>query len=314
MVRVSVALGRWTPLGLLILVVACATPTSSGAPSANAIVASGSKLRVVATTTQVAALTQVVGGDAIELTGLAKAGVDPHEYEPTPEDLRALAKTQLIIENGVGLETWLDKIVKNSGAQAPIVDASKGAKIRKGDGKEPLGDPHIWFAVPNAIVMLNNIRDALIKSDSNHRDSYMANAAAYEKKLNDLDQYIREQIASVPPANRKLVTNHDAFGYYLDSYGLTFVGSVIPSMDTSYEPSAKELVGLLQAIKEQQVKAIFTESSVNPSLAKKIGQEAGVKVVDGALYGDTLGPPGSGADTLDGMLKINTDVIVANLK
>lgn len=287
-----------------------AAPTATRAPTTTPV----TKIKVVATTTQVTALAKVVGGDYIELTGLLGAGVDPHEYEPTPGDVRTVADAQLVVENGVGLEKWLDKVIQNSGTRAPIIDTSKGVQIRKGDEQEPQGDPHIWHSVPNAIIMLNNIRDGLIQADPTNADYYKANAAACEKKLNDLDKYIMDQIASIPPANRKFVSNHDAFGYYVDRYGLTFVGSVIPSMDTSYEPSAKELADLIQAIKAQGVKAVFTESSVNPSLARQLAQDAGVKVVDGALYGDTLGPPGSGADTLDGMLKINTDIIVSNLK
>lgn len=306
-----------TFVGLVIFAGACAptsapttTPTAAGVPMAAPV----TKIKVVATTTQVTALAKVVGGDYIDLVGILNAGVDPHEYESTPSDVRAFVNAQLIVENGVGLEKWLDKVIQNSGTRAPIIDSSKGVKIRKGDEQEPQGDPHIWHSVPNAIIMLNNICDGLIQADPANADYYNANAAAYEKKLNDLDKYIMDQIASIPAANRKFVSNHDAFGYYVDRYGLTFVGSVIPSMDTSYEPSAKELADLIQAIKAQGVKAVFTESSVNPSLADQIAQDAGVKVVDGVLYGDTLGPPGSGADSLDGMLKTNTDIIVRNLK
>lgn len=285
-------------------------------PGATPVNAPAGKLKVIATTTQVAALTQVVGGDKIELRGLLKANVDPHEWEPQPEDIRAVADTQVIITNGIGLEQFLNKLIQNSGTKAQIVDTSKGVNIRtiKNPQGQTVQDPHIWHAVPNAIIMLNNIRDALSQADPANADVYKVNAAAYEKKLNELDQYIKNQIATIPPANRKLVTNHDALSYYVERYGLTFVGSIIPSMDTNFQPSAKELSGLVNAIKTQKVKAIFTESSLNPALAKQIAQEAGVKVVDGALYGDTLGPPGSGADTLDGMLKTNTDAIVLNLK
>lgn len=277
-------------------------------------VPSSSKLSVVATTTQVTALTQVVGGDKIALVGLIKAGVDPHEFEATPDSLRVIASAKVIFKNGVGLDKSLDKIIANSGTRAPVIDTSKGVQIRKGDAQEPEGDPHIWHSAPNVIIMLHNIRDGLIQADSANADYYKANVAAYEQKLNDLDKYILAQIASIPVANRKLVTNHDTFGYYVDRYGLTFVGSIIPSMDSSFQPSAKELVDLVTAIKAQNVKAIFTESSINSTLAKRIAQDAGVKVVDGVLYGDSLGAPGSGADTLDGMLKINTDLIVSNLK
>jgi manganese/iron transport system substrate-binding protein len=294
--------------GLVVFASGCASPAApTGATSA-------AKIKVVTTTTQVTALAQAAGGNYIELAGIMKAGVDPHEYEPTPGDVQAIANAQIIFENGVGLETWLNKVIQNSGTRAPVIDTSKGVKILKGDAQEPQGDPHIWQSAANDIIMLNNIRDGLVQIDPAHGSAYQANAAAYAKKLSDVDQYIMQQIATIPPANRKFVSNHDAFGYYVDRYGLTFVGSVIPSMNSTYEPSAKDLVDLIQAIKTQHVKAIFTESSINPALAEQIGRDAGVKVVSGVLYGDTLGPPGSGADTVDGMLKYNTDIIVSNLK
>ncbi len=291
-------------LAMFVLVVsACAPPA-----------ASSSRLRVVATTTQVAALVRVVGGDKIELTGILEANVDAHEFEPRPSDVRASGNAQIIFINGVGLEKWLTKVIENSGTRAKIVDTSMGVKIRQGDDPNSPGDPHIWHSVPNALIMLGNIRDALSGMDAANAEFYRANAVAYEKKLNELDAYILTQIATIPPANRKLVSNHDTFGYYVERYGLEFVGSVIPGMDTNFQPSAQELAELVEAIKREKVKAIFTESSINPSLARRIAEEAGVKVVAGALYGDSLGPPGSGGDTLDGMLKYNTDLIVTNLR
>ena len=218
--------------GLIVLASACA-PMSTPAATAS------TKIKVVATTTQVTALAQVVGGDQIALTGIMKAGIDPHAYEPTPLDVRAVADAQLILENGVGLESWLNKVIQNSGTHAPVIDTSKGVQIRHGDAQEPLGDPHIWHSIPNAIIMLNNIRDSLAQIDPAHAAAYQANAAMYQQTLNELDQYIMAQVASIPAPNRKLVTNHDTLGYYADRYGLTFVGSIIPSMDTSYQPSAK---------------------------------------------------------------------------
>jgi ABC-type Zn uptake system ZnuABC Zn-binding protein ZnuA len=312
----SLLTGRFLFLTFLVAAVAACSPTRvpSTQPASAPVVTPAAKIKAVATTTQVTALAKVVGGDRIALTGLLHADVDPHEYEPTPEDVRALAGAQVIFVNGVGLDSWLGKVVANSGTKAAIIDTSKGVSIHKGDSQEPLGDPHIWFSVPNAIIMLDNVRDGLIQADPVNASFYKANAAAYEQKLDDLDKYIEQQISLVPAANRKLVTNHDAFSYYVDRYGLMFVGSIIPSMDTNYEPSAQDLAKLVGEIKAQHVKAIFTESSINPNLANQIAQEAGVKVVDGRLYGDTLGPPGSGADTLDGMLKFDTDLIVSNLK
>jgi ABC-type Zn uptake system ZnuABC Zn-binding protein ZnuA len=299
---------------LLLMVGACTPAPAAPPPVSGSSLPSTPKLKVVATTTQVTALAQVVGGDRVALVGIIKANVDPHEYEVTPDDLRTLAGAQVIFKNGIGLDKSLEKIIANSGTQAPVVDTSKGVRIRKGDEQEPDGDPHIWQSIPNVIIMVHNIRDGMVQADPANAEAYKANAAAYEQKLNALDKYIAEQIASIPAADRKLVTNHNALGYYADRYGLTFVGSIIPSMDTSFQPSAKELVDLVNNIKAQHVKAIFTESSVNPALAQQIAQEAGVRVVDGALYGDSLGLPGSGADTLDGMLRFNTDLIISNLK
>jgi ABC-type Zn uptake system ZnuABC Zn-binding protein ZnuA len=274
------------------------------------------RLKVVATTTQVTALTRIVGGDKLELHGILKADVDPHEYEPTADDVKAFANAQVIFINGVGLEKWLQKTIQNSGTTATVVDTSMGVKLRseKDENGNTVDDPHIWHSPANAIIMLNNIRDGLSKLDAGNAETYKFKAADYEKKLNDLDAYIKAQIATIPSASRKVVTNHDAFGYYFERYGLALVGSVIPSMDTNFQPSAKELADLVARIKAQKVKAIFTESSINPQLSQQIAREAGVKVVDGALYGDTLGPTGSGADTLDGMLKANTDLIVTNLR
>ncbi len=299
-------------LVLTALVAACAVgETPSSAPAA-----STDKLKVVATTTQVTALAKIVGADLISLTGVLSANTDPHEYEPTPNDVKAFALTQVIVVNGVGLEKWLEKTMTNSGSTARVIDCSHGVMLRqtKGDQGKVENDPHIWHSVPNAIIMLHNIRDGLSQADPSHASVYQANAAAYELTLKSLDQYITNQTASIPPAQRKLVSNHDTFGYYAERYGLTVVGSVIPSMDTNYQPAPQDFAELVKAIRAQQVKAIFTESSINPKLAQQIAQEAGVKVVNGALYGDTLGPPGSDADSLDGMLKHNTDLIVSNLK
>ncbi len=301
----------FTQLLALLLFTSCAPASTSGSSTTPT-----SKLRVVATTTQVSALTQIVAGNKVEFAGILKSNVDPHDYEPTPEDARNFANAQIIFINGIGLEDWLDKLIKNSGTKAVIVETTKGIAIRKikdDQGKEE-SDPHVWHSVPNAIIMLNNIRDELTKQDPANTESYKTNAAAYEKKMSDLDKYITAQIDTIPQANRKLVTNHDALGYYVERYGLTYIGSIIPSMDTNYQPSAKDLADLVKAIKAQKAQAIFVEASIKPSLAKQIAQEAGVKVVDGALYGDTLGPLGSGAETLDGMLKANTDLIVSNLK
>src|SRR5207253_11006479 len=161
--------------------------------------------------------------------------------------------------------------------------------------------------------MTRNIRDALAQVDPAHADAYKANAETYLGKLSELDKYIFAQVATIPPAQRKMVTNHDAFGYFIDRYGLTFVGSIIPSMSTESQPSAQDVAQLIQKIKAEHVRAIFLESSINPKLAEQIGQDAGVKVVD-TLYGDTLGDAGTPGATYEGMMRYNTDTIVSALK
>src|SRR5205085_8926660 len=139
----------------------------------------------------------------------------------------------------------------------PLVTVSKGVPVRKGDEQEPVGDPHIWFSVANAMTMTINIRDALIQADGAHAATYNSNTEAYLARLRQLDTYIRDAIANIPPGQRKMVTNHDAFGYYIDRYGLTFVGSIIPSMSTESQPSAQDVAQLIQKIKAEHVRAIF---------------------------------------------------------
>jgi zinc/manganese transport system substrate-binding protein/manganese/iron transport system substrate-binding protein len=185
--------------------------------------------------------------------------------------------------------------------------------VHAGDQQEPAGDPHIWFSVSNAMTMTRNIRDAFIQVDPSHAAQYRSNTDTYLAKLTDLDNYIMDQIATIPPDQRKLVTNHDGFGYFIERYGLTFAGSIIPSMSTDAEPSAQDIAALINKIKAEHVKAIFLESSINPQLARTIGADAGVKVIN-TLYGDTLGDKGTPGETYEGMMRFNTDTIVAALR
>jgi ABC-type Zn uptake system ZnuABC Zn-binding protein ZnuA len=296
---------------LIVLLAGC--DGGSPATPAPAASATATRLTVVTTTTQIRSMAQAVAGDLADVRSILTPGADPHEFEPRPSDLAAISTAALVLKNGAGLDDWMDKIIVNAGGQRPLVDVSKGVPLRKGDKDEPNGDPHIWFSVPNAITMTTNIRDALVQVDPSHADTYKVNASAYVSKLRDLDTYIMDQVATIPPAQRKMVTNHDAFGYYIDRYGLTFVGSIIPSMSTDAEPSAQDVADLIQKIKAENVKAIFLESSINPKLAQQIGQEANVKVVD-TLYGDSLGDAGTPGATYEGMMRYNTDTIVSALK
>jgi ABC-type Zn uptake system ZnuABC Zn-binding protein ZnuA len=273
-------------------------------------------LRVVATTTQVADFARNVGGDRIQLTQLVKPNVDPHDYEASPADVQAITSADLIVKNGVGLEKFLDDAIRSAGFTGTVVDASAGVKIHPGDDEDKEGDPHIWHDPMNAKIMVHNIATAFETKDPAGKASYAENDNAYAAKLDALDGRIRAAIEALPAAQRKLVTNHDAFGYYVARYGLQFVGSIIPSFDTSAELSGKDIADLVAKIKAAGVKAIFSESSLPPKTAEAIGQEAGVKVVEGedALYGDSLGPPGSAGATYLTMEQHNTDTIVTALR
>jgi ABC-type Zn uptake system ZnuABC Zn-binding protein ZnuA len=284
----------------------CAGPGGAG----NGDGADGGELRVVATTTQVADLAANVGGDRVRVTSLLRPGIDAHDYEPSPADIDALAHADLVLQNGVGLEEWLGDIIESSGFDGPVVDTSQGVRLRQVDG-EP--DPHIWQNPGNAQVMAANIERGLAAADPAGAAAYQAGLAAYTKELRALDDEVEGQVGSL--ANRKVVTNHDAFGYYLDRYGLELVGSVIPSFDSSAELSGRDIRDLVAKIEATRVKAVFSETSLPPRAAETIGREAGVRVVVGedALYGDALGPPGSDGDTYLKMIRHNTATIVSNL-
>jgi ABC-type Zn uptake system ZnuABC Zn-binding protein ZnuA len=270
----------------------------------------GDGLRVVATTTQVADLAANVGGDRAQVTSLLKPGIDAHDYEPSPADIDAIARADLVVQNGVGLEEWLGDTIESSGFAGPVVDASQGVRLRQVDGE---ADPHIWQDPGNARRMAANIQRGLAAAEPADASAFAANLAAYTRELETLDAEVERQIDSL--ANKKVVTNHDAFGYYLDRYGLELVGSVIPSFDTSAELSGRDIRDLVARVKATGVKAIFSETSLPPRAAETIGREAGVEVVVGAdaLYGDALGPPGSDGDTYLKMIRHNTATIVGNL-
>ena len=283
-----------------------ATPTagSDGAPT---------KVRVVATTTQVQDFSRVIGGDCVQVYGVLQPNVDPHDYEPSPADLQAIADADITVKNGVDLEKWFDATIASASPRGVVVDASEGVEVLPGDSQDPAGDPHIWHDPRNAELMVTTIERALAAARPACQAEFAANLATYSAQLDALDATNRAAIDGL--TNKKLVTNHDAFGYYVHRYGLDFVGSIIPSFDTSAELSAAEVDDLVARIRAEGVKAIFSESSLPPKTAEAIGQEAGVKVVDGddALYGDTLGPAGSAGATYLQMEAHNTQTLVDNL-
>jgi ABC-type Zn uptake system ZnuABC Zn-binding protein ZnuA len=290
----------------LALGVAALSACNGGTPSP-----SDGRLRVVATTTQVGEAARAVGGGDISLTVLLQPGAEAHEFEITPPAAAAIEKADLILESGAGLETWLQDALATIGGAERLRDMSSGIALRAPDDPAEASDvdPHYWLTAPNAIHLVENVRDALSSARPELADAFATRAAGYVVRLQAADVEIRRLMAEIPAARRGIVTNHDALGYFMAEYGLRFVGSVFPSLDVSAEPNPAQLAKLADTIRSEGVTAIFSESAVNPRLAKAIAEETGARVVDTPLYTDSLGPPGSAGATLDGMLLHNAQVI-----
>ena len=294
---------------LVATLVAC-SPQASDDPAAD-------RLRVVATTTQVGSVAEEIGGDAIDLTVLLKPGVEAHDFELTPEAGAALEQADLVLVSGAGLEDWLDDTLETIGGADRVRDLSDGVELRApGDGggahddEQPDAvDPHYWLSAPNAVRMVENARDALADAAPDHADGFEERASGLIERLEAADAEVRTMIGEIPQADRRIVTDHDALGYFIDEYGLEFVGSVFSSLDVSSEPSAQEIEALVAEIRAQGVTAIFTESSVNPRLAAAVAEETDARLVEEPIYTDSLGADGSGAVTLDAMLLHNARII-----
>jgi len=290
----------------------------AGCSAADTADASGDGLRVVATTTQVGSVAEELGGTAIELTVLLQPGVEAHDYEMTPADAAAVEDAGLIVRSGAGLESWLDDALATIGTDAVVVDLSDGVELREvdegapsdeGGGVDQHVDPHYWLSGPNAIQMVRNAKAALHDANPSDAAAFDERAEALIGRLEAADAQVRELIAEIPEGRRGIVTNHDALGYFIDEYGLRLVGSIFPNLDVSAEPSPRDLAELIETIRSEGVVAIFSESAVNPELARTVAAETDAQFVDEPVYTDSLGPPGSGADTLDGMLLHNARVI-----
>lgn len=290
---------------------------------------------VVATTSIIADLVQNVGGERVSVRSLLPPGADPHTYSPTPRDVQAVADSQILFQNGLGLEDWLDEVISNAGGERAVVTVTEGITPIEGDqhadehgdehaeeeataadnnhGDEHSEDPHMWFDVQRVIRYVENIRDGLKDVDPDNADLYDANATDYIEQLEQLDQEIVEQVETIPSERRKMITNHDTFRYFAERYGFEIVGTVFEGVSTEQEPSAQQIASLVQQIEAQNVSAVFTENTVNPRLAEQIADEAGVVVVTN-LYTDALGEPGSEADTYINMMRHNVQQIVEALR
>jgi manganese/iron transport system substrate-binding protein len=315
-------------LTVIIVLVACTSPVAptpeETIPPDKEIERTG-KLNVLATTSIVSNVVSLVGGEEIETTTLLPLGSDPHGFEPTPQDITKILDADVIFANGAGLEEFLENLIESAGAQTKVVYVSRGIELRQlvsqpsqegttdiDDDDQIGGDPHTWVDPNNVMIWVHNIRDTLSELDPQDAEYYQVNSEKYEGSLKELDSWIREQVADVPEANRKIVSDHNLLGYFADQYGFEQVGAVIPSYSTLAEPSASELAGLEDAVKELGVKAVFVGNTVNPSLATRVAEDTGTNLV--FIYSGSLTEPGGEAGSYIHYMRFNVQTIVEALK
>ena len=255
----------------------CAVIATAGAP-----LHAQERVNVVASFSILGDFVKNVGGDRIDVTTLVGPNGDVHVYDPAPSDARKIAGAKLLVINGLGLEGWLPRLLQSSGGRAPIMTATKGiAPLKVGSD----ADPHAWQSVANAKIYVTNISDALVAADPADAEVFRANARDYLTKLDALDREVREAVAKIPAARRKVISTHDAFGYFAAAYGIEFVAPL--GVSTESEASARDIAGIITEIKRQKIPAVFLENISDPRLIRRISAETGARV-GGTLYSDSL--------------------------
>jgi len=272
-----------------------------------ALAQTSDKLPVVASFSILGDFVRQVGGDRVTLDVLVQPGGDAHVYSPTPNDAKKLSAAKVIFVNGIRFEGWMDRLVRSSGAKATIVTATTGIKPLTMIDHHPghgltAPDPHAWQNIANAKIYVANVRDALVAADPAGADTYKANAQAYLAKLDGLEQEVREAMAKIPPEHRRIITSHDAFGYFGAAYGLELISP--QGISTDSEASAQDVARIIRQIKKEKIPAVFVENISDPRLSERIAQETGAKI-GGTLYSDSLSPPDGPAGTYIDMVRHN---------
>ena len=272
-------------------------------------------LRVVATYSILGDWVREIGGDQVDLTILVGPEGDAHTYEPTPQDSVALAEADILFENGLGFEVWLDRLFHASGSTAKrvvVTDAIKHRELAVSETRTEI-DPHVWHLPENARLMVEAITSALEAKASDGSVEFRSRQKAYVAQLDELDQWICQKVSSIPDSRRKLVTTHDTFGYLADAYGFEVI-SVLGSVSSeSSDPSAGQIAEVIDRIHNLRIPAIFSENILNPKLTRKIAAEAGVKLVP-TLYTDALGHADSPGSDYLGMMRFNVTTIAEALR
>lgn len=268
-------------------------------------------MKVVASFDILADVVRNVAGPQVEVASLVPTGGDPHEFAPSPADAGKLAAADVVFVSGFGLEGWMDRLIKASGFRGTPVTVSAGiAPLMCEEDGRTITDPHVWNAAANVLVWIGNIEKALVAADPEDAAAYEAGADAYGKKVAALDAYARQAFAAIPQARRKVLTSHDAFGYFGREYGLTFLSPV--GISTEAEASAADVARLIAQIKAEGVRTYFFESSNDPRLVRQIAEATGAEP-GGELYVEALSQPGGPADSYLAMFRYNVDALVAGL-
>ena len=296
-----------TRRGTLRLLLAAMTAPGAASAQGPGDAKDARRLKVVATFSILADLVRNVGGDRVEVVSLVGPGGNAHVYAPSPADARKLADAALIVVNGLGFEGWINRLVKASGTRARVVVASDGVKPR-GGGRHT--DPHAWQSVANASIYVANIRDVLVAADPAGRNAYQAGATAYLGTLDALEQEVRREIARIPEQRRRLVTSHDAFGYFEAAYGVAFIAP--QGVSTEAEASAKDVAAIIAQIKRRSAAAVFMENVTDPRLVQRIASETGARI-GGTLYSDALTDSAGPAPSYVAMVRHNLRQLVAAL-
>ena len=270
------------------------------------------RLRAVATFSILGDFLRNVGAERVEVATLVGPNGDVHVYAPTPGDAKTIAAANIVFVNGLGLEGWIDRLIAASATRAPVVVSSQSIRSRTGMRSQDhaVSDPHAWQSVVNAKLYVGNIQEGLIAVDAAAKKIFEANATAYLAKLDALDAEIKAAIEAIPPARRKVITAHSAFGYFGDAYGIEFIAP--EGLSTETEPSAGGVAKLIDQIRREKIPAVFMENVADPRLLQRIAEETGTRI-GGRLYSDALSPPDGPAATYIEMMRSNVRELTSAL-
>jgi zinc/manganese transport system substrate-binding protein len=301
--------------GLLLCAAALFAPLLLGPAIGSTSALAADKIKVATSFSVLGDMVRQVGGDRVEVTSFVGPNGDAHVYEPTPGDAKTLLEANILVINGLGLEGWMSRLQKSSGFKGQVVTATKGIKSRQMEEEEQgktrkITDPHAWQSLANGRVYVQNIRDGLVAADPGGKESYEGNATKFLADIDAVEKIVKNSIAKLPPARRKIITTHDAFGYFGATYGMEFVAP--EGVSTESEASARDVAKIIRQIKAEKIPAVFLENVTDHRLLDRIAKETGARI-GGTLYSDALSDANGPAATYLDMFRHNIETLTAAL-